>query len=81
MMLPLFRDKVQVIRVLLSVEQETPPETVELFRCCVGQTFRIDGFGEYGHLELNVSDDGSQAADYSRHTILIEPEFVELNYD
>jgi hypothetical protein len=54
-----------------------PAETVELFRRCVGQTFRVDGLGEYGHLELNVCDDGSQAPDYSKHTIWIESAFVE----
>jgi len=80
MTFPTFKigDRVRVIRVPPSVEQEMPDETVELFRRCVGQTIRVEGLGEYGHLELNVSDDGSQAPDYSKHTILIEPEFVEL---
>jgi hypothetical protein len=55
-----------------------PSGTIELFKRCVGQIVRIDGFGEHGHLELNVSDAGSQAPDYSRHTIWIEPECVEL---
>jgi hypothetical protein len=70
-------DRVRVIRVPPSVEREMPPETIELFRRCIGQILRIDGFGEHGHLELNVSEDGAQAADYSKHTIWIEPEFVE----
>jgi hypothetical protein len=79
MTIPTFKigDRVRVVRVPRSVEQEMPSETVELFRRCVGQTFRIDGFDEYGHLELNVSDDGSQAPDYSKNTVWIEPEFVE----
>ena len=32
------------MRVPPSVEQEMPAETVELFRRCVGQTFRVDGW-------------------------------------
>ena len=58
-------------------------ETRQIFRRCVGQTLRVDGFGDYGHLELNVMDDGSQwdggrtKADGSFHRIWIEPEFVE----
>ena len=79
MTLPSFKvgDRVRITRVPPSVEREMPSETVELFRRCIGQVFRVDGFGEYGHLELNVSDDGSQAPDDSKHTIWIEPEFVE----
>ena len=80
MTLPIFKigDRVRVIRVPPSAEQEMPSETTELFRRCVSRTFRVDGFSEYGHLELNVADDGSQAPDYSKHTIWIEPEFVEI---
>ena len=52
--------------------------TEELFKRCVGQTLRVDGFDKYGHVELNVADDGSQAPDYCMNTIWIEPEFVEL---
>ncbi len=80
MTLPSFKvgDRVRVIRVPPSVEQEMPTETVELFKRCVGQVLRIDGFGKYGLLELNVSDDGSQSTDYCKNTIWIEPEFVEI---
>lgn len=79
MTIPSFKigDKVRVVRVPPSVEREMPHETIELFRRCVGQILRVDGFGEHGHLELNVRDDGTQAADYCEHTIWIEPEFVE----
>ncbi len=55
-------DKVRVLRVPPSVERDMPEETRELFRRCVGQVLRIDGFGEYGRLELNVLDDGSQSS-------------------
>jgi|SRR5882757_6822774 len=69
---------------LVTVTQ-VPPElhdaasigTPELFRQVVGKTLRVDGFGRYGHLELNVLDDGSQAPDSCHHTIWIEPEFAK----
>lgn len=70
-------DRVRVVRVPPLVEREMPPETVELFQRCLGQILRVDGFGKYGHLELNVRDDGSQAAGHRDQTIWIEPEFVE----
>ena len=71
-------DRVRIVRAPLSVGQEIPEETVELFRRCVGHIFRVDGFDENGHLELNVADEGSQAPDDALHTIWIEPEFVEI---
>ena len=37
----------------------------------------IHGFDDYGHVELNVKDDGSQSPDHCDHSISIEPEFVE----
>ena len=43
-----------------SVEQEMPPDTVELFRRCVGRMLRIDNIDEHGHLELNLTSDGQQ---------------------
>jgi len=71
-------DKVRVIRIPPSVEKESPPETVEIFRRCVGQILHVDGFDEYGHLELNVRTDRLRCGHRSYHTIWIEPEFVEV---
>jgi hypothetical protein len=51
--------------------------TVNLFRRYFRQIVLDDGFGEDDHPEQNVHDDGPQAADYCRHSIWIEPEFVE----
>jgi hypothetical protein len=70
-------NKVRVLRVPPSVEEQMPEETRPIFLHCVGRVLRVDGFGKYGHLELNVKDDGSQSPDYCDHTIWIEPEFVE----
>ncbi len=70
-------DTVRVLRVPPSVEEQMPEETLQIFLHCVGRVLRVDGFGRYGHLELNVKDDGSQSLDYCDHTIWIESEFVE----
>ena len=67
----------RVLRVPPSVDEQMPEETRQIFRRCVGQILRIDGFDDYGHLELNVMDDGSQAPDHCDHSIWIELEFVE----
>ena len=74
-------DRVRVLRVPPAVEQQMPEETRQIFRRCVGHILRIDGFDDYGGLELNVREDGSQADDYREHTIWIEPEFVEYVED
>lgn len=68
---------VKVLQVPPGLHDASGIGTPELFRRVVGKTLRIDGFGQYGHLELNVLDDGSQAPDPSHHTIWIEPAFVE----
>jgi hypothetical protein len=60
-------DLVRVSAVPPSVLAEMPEETVSLFHRCVGQPFRIVGFGRYGHLELRVSD---------HDTIWIEADYV-----
>ena len=70
-------DRVRVLQVPPSVEEKMPEETRQVFRRCVGQVLRIDGFGRYGHLELKVLDDGSQSPGNCDHTIWIESEFVE----
>lgn len=66
-----------VRRVPPLVLEHGPEETRELFRRCVGKALRVEGFGRYGHLELNVNGDGSQACDAGQHTIWIEPECVD----
>lgn len=63
---------------LVGHTEEHLQETVALFERCIGHVLRIEGFGHWGGLELNVSDDGSQASNYCYHTIWIEPECVEL---
>jgi hypothetical protein len=61
-------DLVRIVRIPPDLHDAAGIGTPEVFADAVGKTFRIEGFGEYGHLELTVS-----ASD----TIWIEPEFVE----
>jgi len=70
-------DLVKVVRVPPGLHDAASIGTPQLFQRVVGKTLRIDGFGEFGHLELNVLDDGARAPDYCHHTIWVEPEFVE----
>ena len=74
-------DLVKVVQIPPDLNDAAGIDTPELFQRVVGKTLRIDGFERYGHLELNVLDDGSQASDYCHHTIWIEPEFVEAADD
>ena len=68
---------VRVLRVPPPVAQQMPEETREIFRRSVGHVFRVEGIGKYGHLEINVTDDGVQAPNCCHHTIWIESEHVE----
>ena len=70
-------DMVTVTHVPPGLHDAAAIGTPKLFARVLGKTLRVDGFGRYGHLELNVLDDGSQAPDSCHHTIWIEPEFVK----
>ena len=74
-------DLVTVMQVPPDLDDSAGIGTPEIFQRALGKTLRIDGFGRYGHLELNVLDGGSQAPDYCHHTIWIEPEFVKAAND
>jgi hypothetical protein len=50
--------------------------TPKVFESALGKTFRVEGVGEYGHLELVVSYTGTGSS-YTSDIICIEPEFVE----
>jgi hypothetical protein len=52
--------------------------TGELFRFCLGREFTVRGFGRYGHVELDVSDDSGVRKKFGKYdTIWIEREFLE----
>ena len=61
-------DMVRVIGVPANLHDRAGIATPRVFDSALGKTFRVEGIGEYGHLELVVS---------RSDTIWIEPEFVE----
>jgi len=61
-------DKVKVLAIPQGLDDTAGIGTPEVFQRALGKTFRVAGFGEYGHLELVVS---------RSDTIWIEPGFVE----
>jgi hypothetical protein len=54
------------------VKHDSPAETRSVFKRAVGKTFVVQGFGSYGHIELDISKI------QKLNTIWIEPDCVEL---
>lgn len=52
-------DMVGVMEVPPGLHEEAGIGTPDVFASAVGLVFRIDGFDEYGHLELFVRQSGS----------------------
>ncbi len=72
-------DKIKIVRIPPQVlsDRKRFPETFELFEKAVGRVYQIRDFGEYGHLELWLHDDGSEEASGGAHSIWVEPEYAE----
>ena len=60
-------DKIRVVKIPPNLTDSAKIGTPAVFKRALGKTFRVMGFGRYGHLELEVT---------KRDTIWIEPEFV-----
>ena len=60
-------DSVTVKRIPADLTDSASIGTPDVFRRALGKTFRVEGFDDYGHLELVVT---------KHDTIWIEPEFV-----
>jgi len=65
-------DVIRVTCVPYAVKRDGPAETRSVFKRAVGKTFVVQGFGRYGHIQLDISK--IQKLD----TIWIEPDCVEL---
>ena len=61
-------DVVRVIAIPPNLHDAADIGTPKVFESVLDKTYRVEGIGEYGHLELAVS---------RSDTIWIEPEFVE----
>ena len=53
------RDMVGIMKVPPGLREEAGIGTPDVFASAVGLVFRIDGFDEYGHLELFVQQSSS----------------------
>jgi hypothetical protein len=62
-------DRVKIVKIPEDLVDSAKIGTPQVFARALGKTFVVCGFGDYGHVELNVT---------KRDTIWIEPEFVIL---
>lgn len=72
-------DKVRVMQVppYLYTNNPANTETAEFFERCLGKVFPVEGFDEYGQLELWATDKGNSRPGRNSHVVWIEPEYVE----
>ncbi len=74
-------DKVRMVRVTPSLYRDDPidREVAAFFELCLGKVFRVEGFDEYGQLELWTTAKGNARKRYDRnnHVIWVEPDDVE----
>jgi hypothetical protein len=68
--------------------QEIPPEiqemsaaTQEIFALCLGKTFPVRDFDQFGHLELWVGHIHDEKVEPFMEQIWIEAKFVEVIHD
>jgi hypothetical protein len=70
-------DLIRVVKIPSDLHDAAGIGTPEVFQRVLGKTFRVEGLGEYGHLELVVAEHKASQDTYTSDTIWIEPEFVE----
>ncbi|HKC73652.1 MAG TPA: hypothetical protein VKF37_05555 [Chloroflexota bacterium] len=66
------------LKVLPSWVGQLPPESQDVFRLCVGKTFRVREINEHGHVELWVHDGVDEPRIAAADIILIDPEDVDV---
>ena len=55
-----------------------PHETQQVFKLSIGKVFKVEGFGRYGHVELQVGPEIDAMVSGFMNTIWVEPECLEL---
>lgn len=63
-------DKVRVVRIPSDLDDRADIDTPGVFKRALGRKFLVEGFDQYGNVELRVTRDD---------TIWIEPEFLSLD--
>jgi hypothetical protein len=69
-------DRVTVTTLPPDLDDRAKINTLEVFQRALGKTFRVEGIGRYGHLELVVAERRRTPDTYESDSIFIEPEFV-----
>ncbi len=69
-------DLVTIVRIPPALPDDTEMKTKRVFEICIGKTYTIQAFDEYGHIELAVGKDVDHIIGGFMNTIWIEPEFV-----
>lgn len=71
-------DRVKITIIPPQVERDRSrfPDTLALFQNAVGRVFHIRGFGEYGHAEIWLRQNGSEDGTGAAHSIWVEPEYL-----
>jgi hypothetical protein len=70
-------DFVRIIKIPEDVLQpQSPKDTKQIFKKALGKTFRVEGFGKYGHIELQV---GKKLKPRTFDVIWIEPYCVSIS--
>ncbi len=67
---------VTIIQIPPDLRDDQEFKTKTVFELCLGKTFAIQGFDQYGHLELAVGKAVDGLVGGYMNTIWIEPEFV-----
>ena len=68
---------IRVVKVPPGLQDAAGIGTPDVFANAVGKIFRIEGFDEYGHLELFILRSSTTQGSHPVDSIWIEPEFVE----
>jgi hypothetical protein len=55
------------------------PETTALFHHAQRRSFTVRGLNEYNMVELWLNDDGSEDTTGTKHSIWVEPEYLEAS--
>ncbi len=69
-------DLVTVIQVPPDLGDDPESKTRTVFETCLGKTYAIQGFDQYGNLQLAVGKDVDHLVGSYMNTIWIEREFV-----
>ena len=69
-------DFITIVKIPPGLKNDSEMKTKMVFELCLGKTYAIRGFDQFGHLEIDVGKDVDEIVGGYMNTIWIEPEFV-----